>query len=99
MSTTLDFIILTNRGSKASLESPSGLGAGASDLRRSVVLRHLWPLALGLAAGVPGALALARDAATLASVAALLTVICLAAMLAPTRRFGRIEPMRVLRVE
>ncbi|HUH12677.1 MAG TPA: ABC transporter permease [Longimicrobiales bacterium] len=89
----------------------AALGAGTGSLRRRILLRHLWPLAAGLALGLLGAAALSRLAAaflfgveprdplTLGAVCLLLATVGLAAMLVPTRRLARIQPMQVLRTE
>jgi predicted permease len=89
----------------------SALGARAGELRGALVLRHAWPLAIGTAAGVVGALALTplaaafllglppRDPATIAAVVAVLLITGLLAVLLPTLRLERIDPMKVLRVE
>jgi ABC-type antimicrobial peptide transport system permease subunit len=89
----------------------SALGARTGELRVAVVLRHAWPLAIGTVAGVVGALALTplaaafllglppRDPATIGAVVVVLLITGLLAVLLPTLRLERIEPMKVLRVE
>lgn len=87
------------------------LGADAGQLRKLVVLRHVWPLALGVATGATGALLVSRvtaafllgvgprDPATLISAVLVLAGVGLLAMLLPTRRLTRLQPVQVLRVE
>lgn len=87
------------------------LGAAAGQVARGIVRQTLWLVALGLAIGVPAALALAglvknllfgvtpTDSATLAGSAALLAVVALAAGYLPARRASRIDPLAALRHE
>jgi ABC-type antimicrobial peptide transport system permease subunit len=87
------------------------LGARAADVRRLVLGRGLAPAALGLAAGLAGALAAGRvlaaqlygvrptDPATFAAVAALLAAVAVAAAWAPARRAARTDPAEVLRAD
>ena len=87
------------------------LGAPAAQVAWSTLRRMLWLVAIGLAAGTPASLALARlvksllygvtpaDAATLASAAALLVLVAIAAGYLPARRAARIDPLAALRHE
>jgi ABC-type antimicrobial peptide transport system permease subunit len=87
------------------------LGAEAGTILR-LVLRHGFALsALGIAAGVVGALALTRimagvlvgvaptDPTTYAAVASLFVLMAAAASLVPARRALAVDPMQVLRDE
>jgi ABC-type antimicrobial peptide transport system permease subunit len=85
------------------------LGARRADVVRLVVAQGMRPVALGLAAGLGGAIPAARlvssavtgvqpfDAVTFAAVPAALLVAALAATFVPARRATRIAPMDVLR--
>jgi predicted permease len=87
------------------------LGARAGDVRRLVLGRGLAPAALGLGAGLAGALAAGRllaahlygvrpgDPATFAGVALALGAVAFAAAWAPARRAARVDPASVLRAE
>jgi predicted lysophospholipase L1 biosynthesis ABC-type transport system permease subunit len=87
------------------------LGARAGDVRRLVLGRGLAPAALGLAAGLAGALAAGRllaahlygvrpgDPATFAGVALALGAVAFAAAWAPARRAARVDPASALRAE
>jgi putative ABC transport system permease protein len=87
------------------------LGARASDLVSLVVRQGIALAAVGLAAGLAGALALTRflttqlfgvtstDPATYASVAIVLFVVALAATAAPARRAASVDPIVSLRSE
>jgi putative ABC transport system permease protein len=87
------------------------LGAGRETVLRSVVAHGLTLTLLGLAAGLAAALVLTRlmktllfevspsDPATLAGVAALITVVAAAASLVPALRATRVDPIVALRDE
>lgn len=87
------------------------VGATPGDLFRMVVQRGLTVAALGLAAGLLGALAANRllsamlyevsptDAVTLLAVAALLMLVAVVAVLIPARTSARIDPVLALRTE
>ncbi|HKG90973.1 MAG TPA: ABC transporter permease [Gemmatimonadaceae bacterium] len=91
------------------------LGAGRADVMRLVLGRGMAPVAVGLAAGLLGALALTRllphllgrllyetsptDPAALAAAALLLAGAALAATWLPSRRATRVDPTAVLRGE
>ena len=87
------------------------LGARASDLVTLVMRQGLSLAAAGLAGGLAGAFLLTRflstqlfgvtptDPATLATVAAVLFVVALAATLAPARRAASVDPIVTLRSE
>ena len=87
------------------------LGAQIGDVLRMVVVEGMRPTLLGVAIGVVGALALgrllssviygvsARDVATFASVAVLMTAVGLLACTLPAWRATRVDPMRTLREE
>lgn len=87
------------------------IGAGRSEIVRSVLGQGLLLAACGEAAGLAGALALTRllksllvnlaptDAATFAGVSAVLLLVALAACYVPARRATRVDPMVVLRSE
>jgi predicted permease len=85
------------------------LGAGGRDVQRMVLGGGLRLVSLGVAFGLLGSLALSRsiasllygvseaDAATLASVPALLGAVALAACLLAARRATRLDPLEALR--
>ena len=87
------------------------LGARASAVMWSVLRRALVLMAIGVAIGTAGALALTRvmagllyeirptDAATFAGAAVLLAVLALAASLIPAWRATRVDPLIALRAE
>jgi ABC-type antimicrobial peptide transport system permease subunit len=87
------------------------LGAGRERVVRMVVGEATWVVALGILAGVCGALALGRliasmlyglkpyDPLTLAGAALLLIFVALAASWIPARRAAGIDPMQALRNE
>lgn len=85
------------------------LGAQVSDVIRLVILQGTRPVALGLMIGAVAARATSRalggwlyevtpaDPWTLASVAALLAVVALAACYVPARRAARVDPLGAMR--
>lgn len=87
------------------------MGASPGNIRRLVLRESAWLAALGLAVGIPAALALTHlfsallfgippdDPLTFASVALLLVLVTLAAAFLPARRAARTDPVRVLRGE
>jgi ABC-type antimicrobial peptide transport system permease subunit len=87
------------------------LGAGRETVLRSVMAHGLTLAFVGLAAGLAAALVLTRlmeallfevrpnDPATLAGVAALITVVAAAASLVPAVRATRVDPIVALREE
>ena len=87
------------------------VGASRRQVMWLIVKRGLLQLSLGLALGCLGVLALANimpgglegmsasDPAALVSIAALLTVVCLAACVVPARRATRVDPVVALRAE
>jgi ABC-type lipoprotein release transport system permease subunit len=87
------------------------LGAQAHDVRRLVLADGVKLAAVGIGAGLAGALALTRvltgflyevspaDPPTLAAVVALLTGSALLASYLPARRAARVDPSRALREE
>ena len=87
------------------------LGARREDVVGMVIRQGMGMTAVGLAAGLAGAIALAQliktqlygiapsDPATLAAVAVLLAVVAVIAALLPARRASRIDPMVALRHE
>jgi predicted permease len=87
------------------------LGAAAGTVLRSVALEGVALAALGVAIGIPAALAATRvlanllfqvkpgDPATLAAISALLVLVALLATLVPALRAARVDPMDALRHE
>jgi predicted permease len=87
------------------------LGARAGDVMWAVLRRALALMAIGVAIGTAGALALARvmagllyqihptDAATFAGAALLLAALAVAASLVPAWRATRVDPLTALRAE
>lgn len=87
------------------------LGATASDLRSLVLRQGLMPVALGLVAGIVGALALGRalagllygvqpsDPVTIAGVAMVLFAVAAVACYIPAVRVSRADPMSALHYE
>jgi predicted permease len=87
------------------------LGAMPGQVTWIVLRQTLWLVAIGLAAGVPASIFLARlvenlfygvtptDALTQAGAAAVLAAVALVASYLPARRAGRIDPLAALRYE
>ena len=87
------------------------LGANAGGIVRLMIAGSFGPVAVGLIAGIAGALAVARyletllfevkasDPLTLAAVACILCAVALIASYIPARRASKVDPMAVLRVE
>jgi ABC-type antimicrobial peptide transport system permease subunit len=87
------------------------LGARPGEITRRVVRSGLALAAIGVAAGVAGALAVGRlltnllyglpasDPATYAAVCALFLLVAAAAAWLPARRAARLDPMKALRTE
>jgi ABC-type antimicrobial peptide transport system permease subunit len=87
------------------------LGADASSVVRHVIFDGLRPVLIGVALGLAGALALSRllstvlfqvkadDPSTFTLAAAVLTLVAVAACLAPARKATRIDPASALRSE
>jgi putative ABC transport system permease protein len=87
------------------------LGARPDQIRRLVLRQGMYPVAIGLAAGVIAAVAVGRilsgllfgisatDPMTIAGVAALVSAVAAAATHLPARRASRIDPMVALRFE
>jgi predicted permease len=96
---------------RAELGIRMALGARASHVASTIVRQILSPLVLGIAAGVPMAMLVARgaerilfgvtafDAASYAGSAAALVMVALAASLGPARRAARIDPIESIRSE
>ena len=87
------------------------LGARTGDIVRLVALQGAAPTAVGLVAGIAGAVAIARllsgllfgigaaDPSAIAAVAAVLAMSAAAAMYVPARRASRVDPLVALRSE
>jgi putative ABC transport system permease protein len=87
------------------------LGATQSQVRRYVIGQALWPVGLGLALGIPGAVALSGflanvmfevtpgDPLTIAAMAGLLAIVGLVASYVPARRASRLDPVTALHSE
>jgi len=87
------------------------LGATRASVLRLILRESAKPVLLGLALGIPAALALGRflssllfgvrssDPLTLGSVAILLTLVAIAASAIPARRATKVDPMVALRYE
>jgi predicted permease len=87
------------------------LGAMPGQVTWSILRQTLWLVAIGLAAGVPASIFLARlvenlfygvtptDVVTQAGAAALLAAVALVASYLPARRAGRVDPLAALRYE
>jgi ABC-type antimicrobial peptide transport system permease subunit len=87
------------------------LGAGPGNIRKMVMRELAWILGIGLATGVPAALALGRftesqlfgvkayDAAVVAGAVLALTATAIAAGYLPSRRASRVSPLEALRYE
>lgn len=87
------------------------IGARAADVLRLVLRQELGAVALGMGAGLLGAVAATRvlsaslfgvgatDPLTFAGVAGLLAAVALLATLLPARRATRVDPMKALRAE
>lgn len=87
------------------------LGAKPADVAMMVLRQGLWPVAIGLGAGIVGALAIGRflsallfsvsprDPATFAIVACVTLAAALVACWIPARRAAKLAPLRALRYE
>ncbi len=87
------------------------LGAGRAGVQWMVLRDSLWMVAIGLAAGIPAALALTQvvrqnlygikpnDPASFVAAAALMVAVAAAAAWIPARRAAGLDPMRALRCE
>jgi ABC-type antimicrobial peptide transport system permease subunit len=87
------------------------LGAARRDVISLAMKQGMIPVAIGIAIGIPGALALtrlmssllygitARDPLTYATAAALLAIVALAACYLPARRAMKVDPLVALRHE
>jgi predicted permease len=75
------------------------LGAAPAAIRRLVVIRGLTPTLIGLGIGLLPALGVTRDPVAFTIVAGALCLATLAAVLLPTRRALRVDPVIALRSE
>ncbi len=87
------------------------IGADAQNVERMILSREIRPALLGIAAGLGGALLVARvlqnllygitvtDPATYVVATAVLTMVCTTATWIPARRASRIDPSLLLRTE
>ena len=75
------------------------IGARPEQVNRQVLIETAWLAAVAVCAGLAGAWALTRYAATFAAAAALLVAIAIAASVAPARCAARVDPMAALRDE
>jgi predicted permease len=87
------------------------IGAGRAQVSWIFLKRCLWQLALGLAIGLPGALALGRlisfnlveiepsDPVTMIGITVAVIIVALASCLIPVRRAARVDPVVALRAE
>ncbi|HMV82599.1 MAG TPA: ABC transporter permease [Blastocatellia bacterium] len=87
------------------------IGAQRADVLKLIVRQGMIPVAIGMAAGIAGALALARVVATLlvgisandpitfAAIVILLATVALPACFIPARRATKVDPIIVLRAE
>jgi predicted permease len=87
------------------------IGAGRAQVSWIFLKRCLWQLALGLAIGLPGALALGQlisfnlveiepnDPVTMTAITVALVVVALASCLIPVRKAARVDPVIALRAE
>jgi ABC-type antimicrobial peptide transport system permease subunit len=87
------------------------LGARRRDIVRMMLAEATWPLAIGLVAGVFGAIGVARwigtllygvtpaDPVSLVAAVVLLVIACVAGTLVPAVRASRLDPVVALRHE
>ena len=75
------------------------LGAAPPAIRRLIVIRGLTPTLIGLVVGLVPALGLTRDPMAFAIVAAAQCLATVAAVILPTRRALRVDPVIALRSE
>jgi putative ABC transport system permease protein len=87
------------------------LGADGRQMSWLILRRGLWQLGIGLALGLPAALAFSRalrtvlvqispgDPVTFVTIAVVLTVVSVAACVLPARRATRVDPLIALRAE